>query len=45
MIRREMMRRRMGGMMVMLTSFCEVRSRSKMKGKKAPTTRPCRAVE
>ena len=44
MIRREMMRRRMGGMMVMLTSFCEVRSWSKMKGM-APTTRPCRAVE
>ena len=43
-MRREMMRRRMGGMMVMLTSFPEVNSWPKMKWKAAPTTRPSRAV-
>ena len=42
MMRREM-KRRMGGMMVMLTNFSEVDFLSKMEGK-APMTRPSKAV-
>ena len=42
-VTKRMMRRRMGGMMVMLTNFSEVDFLSKMEGK-APITSPSRAV-